>query len=623
MSGIAGIVNLDGAPVSRALLDRMAEFLAYRGPDRTEVWARGQVGLVHTMLRTTPESSGERQPASLDGEVWISADARLDGRETLLGALRDGGCRCEQDATEPELLLHAYRLWSEQCVEYLLGDFAFAIWDGRARRLFCARDHFGVKPFFYAEGNGALIFSNTIDAPRLHPGVSEELYEPAIADFLILGYGHDVERTAIAAVRRLAAGHVLIADDGGVRTRRYWSLPVDPPTVFRHAGDYVERFLELFGRAVGDRLRSNRVAVLMSGGMDSSSVAAMAKRLLERRGGAYELSAHTGIYERLIPYEEGRYASEAAQALGIRWHGFPLDDQELLGLWNQPEFRRAEPEKVPVFPWKLADMLGKPAAGTVVVTGQGSDGLFSSLRKRHCRERLRQGQWGQVAREVGEYLLAEGRLRRLYLRGHLLRGFGQGTPTRPFPAWLNPELDRRLHLRSRYEQYEVAAVGITAPGGAVRPEGWEIMSLPVWPCLFEEYEPEHTGAAVEVRHPFFDLRLVRYVLSLPALPWCSDKELLRRSMRGLLPDEVRLRRKQPVPADHMLAHFRQSKKPWLGNFEAEKGLEKYVDVGLAMEYLQDLREWNLVVHLRPICLNYWLKWESAFAYNLRREKTNV
>ena len=623
MSGIAGIVNLDGAPVSRALLNGMAAMLEYRGPDRTGVWSDGAVGLVHTLFATTEEAERERQPMSLEGRFRITADARIDGRQDLIAELRGQGRRCSSLSTDPELILHAYAVWGESCVEHLLGDFAFAIWDDVERKLFCARDHFGVRPFFYAHTKHAFIFSNAFDAPRLHPDVPDDFYEPAIADFLVIGSNFSLERTAREAIRRLAPAHVLIVANGEVRTRRYWTLPVDPPTVFRQSRDYVERFLDLFGQAVRDRLRTDRAAVLMSGGMDSSSVAAMAKRVADENGARCSISAHTQSYHRLIPYDEGRLASLVARSLGIPWKEFALDNRQLLGCWDRPEYRRAEPWLTPLFDGTLADTLGSPLPARVVLTGQGSDGIFSSLRARHCRDRIRDGRWLQLAGEVTGYMLSEGRLRRLQLLGHLYNLSGRRIPARSFPHWLNPDFERRLNLSARYEQFEVAPVWNGAPGRAVRPEAYGQMSHPMWAGLFQEYDPDNLGGCIEVRHPFFDLRLVRYVLSLPALPWCSDKELLRRSMRGLLPNQVRLRKKQPIVTDLMMAFYRNRPKPWLERFEPADSLERYVDVKRAMAAAQDPLPWQVMVHLRPVSLNYWLKWESQHAYKLKREEIRV
>lgn len=354
--------------------------------------------------------------------------------------------------------------------------------------------------------------------------------------------------------------------------------------------------------------------------MDSSSVAAMAKHAADNGGSRCAISAHTQTCRHLFPYAEGHFAKLAAREIGIPWNEFPLDDKQLLGYWNRPEFRRPQPEKTPLFDWALADTLGKPLPAKVVLTGQGSDGIFSSLRLRHCRDRIREGSWWQLAGEASRYFLSEGRLGRLQLRPHLLRFLGRGTLARPFPNWLNPDFERRLNLREQYRPFETGTAWGPIPNGTVRPEGYGLVSSPMWAGLFEDYTPDNAGACIEARHPFFDLRLVRYVLTLPALPWCTDKELLRRSMHGLLPDEIRLARKRPIMSNVLMTYYRKSPKPWLQGFEPVEELNQYVDLHRAIEQVSHPAPKELAVHLRPVCLNLWLKWESEYAYKVPKEE---
>ena len=130
MSGIAGLLSLDGGPIDGHLLSRLTESMQFRGPDARETWDGGRVGFGHAMLRATFESQHERQPCSLDGRVWIVADARVDGQSELCQKLRSAGHDCRQSTNDAELILQAYRAWGDDCVRHLLGDFAFAIWDG-------------------------------------------------------------------------------------------------------------------------------------------------------------------------------------------------------------------------------------------------------------------------------------------------------------------------------------------------------------------------------------------------------------------------------------------------------------------------------------------------------------
>ncbi len=236
MSGIVGIVSLDGTPVDERLLRQMTDSLAYRGPDKRAIWLDGPVGFGHTLLITTVESH-EEQPASLDGRVWITADARVDGREDLVEQLELRGRRRLRAATDAQLILHAYHVWGEDCPEHLLGDFAFAIWDGRKRSLFCARDHFGVKPFYYARLRSGFIFSNTLDCVRSHPGVSNTLNELAIGDFLLFCCNQDPTTTTFADIRRLAPAHTLTCGEVTRRPKRYWTLPTEGRIRYRRSHD--------------------------------------------------------------------------------------------------------------------------------------------------------------------------------------------------------------------------------------------------------------------------------------------------------------------------------------------------------------------------------------------------
>ena len=188
-------------------------------------------------------------------------------------------------ATDAELILRAYRVWGEQCVDHLLGDFVFAIWDAPRQRLFCARDQFGVKPFFYAQLGSLFLFSNTLDCIRQHPAVSNKLNDLAIADFLLFDMNQDPATTSFADIQRLPPAHTLTCEAGP----RLSSPLLD--SFRRSARSFQARpkntssaSCELLDTAVADRLRTHSVAVFMSGGLDSPTVAASAKRVLSRNG---------------------------------------------------------------------------------------------------------------------------------------------------------------------------------------------------------------------------------------------------------------------------------------------------------------------------------------------------
>jgi asparagine synthase (glutamine-hydrolysing) len=268
LSGIVGIYHRNAAPMERALLQTLVDFLAYRGPDSRECWMDGPIGLSHAMLRTTPESLGERQPANLEGRFWIVADARLDSRIELIAELLRAGRVIRANAPDSEVLLHAYATWGTPCVEHLRGDFSFAVWDARNKQLFCARDHFGIKPFFYVLRGNLFLFSNTLNCLRTHPGVSGELNEAAIGDFLLFGLNCNNATTSFRDIQRLPPAHSLSISSEGFKVKRYWTPPTNGRIRYVKPEEYVENFQSLLQAAVADRLRVDRLGLLLSGGLD-------------------------------------------------------------------------------------------------------------------------------------------------------------------------------------------------------------------------------------------------------------------------------------------------------------------------------------------------------------------
>ena len=334
MSGFVAMLNSDGSPCDVALLRQLTEFLAFRGPDAHDIRAEGSVGLGHALLRTTREAEHERQPLSLDEKVWIAADARVDGRKELIRALAREACNeppISSHAPDAELILRAYLAWGESCLDHLAGDFAFVIWDPSRRGLFAARDHFGVKPLFYSKTGSTLVISNTLDCIRQHPAVSDRLDDLAIADFLLFDGFQEPKATAFADIRRVPPAHLLTSEEGEISTRGYWELSVTEPVHYPQPSNYPERFSELLDAAVADRLRSESAGVLMSGGLDSTTVAASAKRILAHKGNPNGLRAYTAVFDRLIPHEERRYASLAAEFLRIPIEFEVSDDARIFG----------------------------------------------------------------------------------------------------------------------------------------------------------------------------------------------------------------------------------------------------------------------------------------------------
>ena len=616
MSGIVGIINLDGRPVDRKLLGRMTDFMAYRGPDAQEVWSAGHVGFGHAMLRTTRESLSERQPLSLDKEVWITADARIDGRKELVGKLESKVASDLTDLTDAELILHAYDVWGEGCLEDLIGDFAFAIWDGRKRRLFCARDHFGVKPFYYAQVGDSFIFSNTLNCVRLHPAVSDELNDQAIGDFLLFGFNQEVTTTTFADIKRLPPAHGLILSDGQRQLKRYWTLPIDGRIRYKRDGEYVEHFREMLNTAVEDRLRANRIAVSMSGGLDSTSVAATAKGLLSERSEPFDLRAFTMFYEKLIPDIEHNYARLAAEGLEIPIHYFALDGYGLFDRWDEVELRYPEPHDYPLSAFFLDYLKQIAKQSRVMLTGDGGDPLLL-FSESYLADSIKGFRIGRIAFHLVRHLLSYKRLPRLGFRTVLRRWKGNHASWRPpYPDWLNEDFAARLDLQARWDRIMEGPVH-THPE---RPEAYNHLTHPYWPDSFERNDPGVTGVIVEARYPFFDLRFVNYLLAIPPLPWSVHKEILRRAMQGILPETVRLRSKTLLRGEPLLEMVQRPGVEWMDSFIPSPGMNSYVTRGAIPPVAGERDISNLWLNIRPLSLNYWLRRHERVGQNTCEEK---
>jgi asparagine synthase (glutamine-hydrolysing) len=607
MSGIVGILNSDGVPLDRALLQRKTEFLAYRGPDAQQIWTAGPVGLGHALLRTTHESASESQPTSLEGRIWITADARMDGRTDLIQELSSKGRTGLPTATDAELILHAYAVWGEQCVQHLLGDFAFAIWDGAHKRLFCARDHFGIKPFYYAQVGDSLIFSNTLNCVRLHPAVSNELNDLAIADFLLFDFNQEPSTTAFTDIHRLPPAHFLTWSEGALRVERYWTLPIEGHIHYKRGSDYVDRFQELLRSAVEDRMRTDSVGVFMSGGLDSTTVAATAKQLLPSRSNSFDLRAYTAVFKHLVPDHECKYTSLVAEALGIPVEFLVVDNYKLFDRWDEPGLLPPEPTHNPLAAITADQSRQVAARHRVALTGYGGDPSLSTSVSYHCSKLLKSRQFAELARDLTSYLVAEGRFSRLYIPTRLRLLFAKKRWRQLFPEWLNQDLTARLDLRARWEQLN----SVPAPEGPLRPVAYQSLTSAFWPVLFEGYDPGVTRLPLEARYPFFDLRLLRYLLRLPPLPWCADKELLRRATRGTLPEAVRLRPKDSLARDPVSELVRRSDVQWLSHFHPEPAVDKYVDWSQLSPVTEETNPLRLWAKLRVLSLNFWLRCQGG------------
>ncbi len=607
MSGIIGIVNSDGEPVDSELLSSLTDTMAHRGPDAQDTWVGNNVGFGHAMLRTTLEAGREVQPCSLDRRVWITADARIDARADLIRALEAKGCERLQNSTDVDLILYAYQIWGIDCIHHLLGDFVFAIWDSRKQSLFCARDHLGIKPFYYAHIRDSFVLSNMLGCIRQHPAVSNKPNDLAIANFMLFRYNPKLDITSFADIQRLPPAHYLIYQNGKLQIKRYWTLPIaENPIRYKNSSDYVEKFREIFDTAVSDRLRGDQIGVYMSGGMDSTSIAATACHLLDNDSNRNAVDAYTVVYDHLIPDQERYWSGLVAQHLKIPIHHVVIDDLEIFEGWDESKSSVPEPG---IFSRRAVDdqsfqQMAKDSK-RVIFTGHGSDPLF--VDSNNFVMSVKYLGLGYLTKYSLESLSC-GKMPRYGLRPVLRSCLGKlkaqsvnNSETyhdEEVLARLAPELVNRLKLPMPWRQSD-DELGVHP----WRPLAYEHITDPYWPNYFECYNDNYNIGPLEFRFPFFDLRVIQYVLTIPPLLSLQSKQILRKSMKGRLPESVLTRSKAPLPGspNHHVATWisrDRSRAPTLSQYFKNNcilnpSIRRSHDIDVPQE--------------RLITLNYWLK----------------
>lgn len=624
MSAIAGLYSLDGPTIDNTDLRRMVESLAHRGPDGS-LWRNGSIALGHRMLLTTPESVDERLPlVNGTNHLALTADARIDNREDLIARLHPAG-RLREPVTDSALILQAYETWGDGCPDKLVGDFAFALWDGRKQILFCARDAMGVKPFYYYHcANRLFAFASEIKALLCLPQVPRRLNEIRVADYLVSCL-EDKAITFYQHIFRLPPGHCMTVSPEGVSARPYWAL--DPSYELRLGSDdeYAEAFREVFIQAVRCRLRSQfPIGAMLSGGLDSSSICCTARRLWETNGTRrlYTVSATfddvPACDER--PFiravlDQGGYEPAYVRADQLS----PLTDLDRV-LWHEDEAFYAPNLFIH---WGL--YRGAHRQGVRVLL----DGLDGDTTVSHGLPRLIElacrGRWLTLVSEAnGLSSLLNAPLPRVVWHqvirplmpnpgrrpwGGLRRGSGQSIIAR---SAINRDFARRIGLEERIKAYQARRI---TPAHAAREDHLRRLSSGVVPFVLEVADRAAAAFGIEPRYPFFDRRLVSFCLSLPSeqkLQQGWTRAVMRRAMANILPETVRLRKsKSDLSANFnrgLLAFARPCVEDVILN--DSRAIEPYVDLTLLRDtyhrFVSKGAHDDALVGWKTVTLGLWL-----------------
>lgn len=629
MSGIAGFLYLDGRPVVQADLERMASTLDHRGRDGGGIWSNGSAALAHRLLHTTPESLLEVLPRrSRTSSAVLTADARIDNRDELIRLLRLGD-RPAHEITDSELILYAYEQWGEQCPERLLGDYAFAIWDASHQRLFCARDAYGVNPFFYHHQPGRLfVFGSEIKALLAHEDVPDRVNEAQIRRYMHWNWGTG-ESTFYRDILRLPAAHALSVNASGLKTWRYWAPDPEREVRLKSDAEYEEAFREVFFEAVRCRLRSAfPVGSMLSGGIDSSSIACTARTLLanENRDALHTFSL---VFDAAADCDERRFINPVLAQGGFAPHLILSDELTPLDDIDRVHWHLDEPAHVCLYalPWAKFRTAAQHSTRVLLDGLMGDEVLGNSASEWQLTNLARKGKLIRLLTTTRQYARNMGRSPWLVLRKEVARPLAPAPIARAWRA-LRRRPAHELNLNGMSGSF--VAPSDTPGNGAraamsrvrrtIRERHASAVDARWYHGPFGLANLMSAAHGVEVRYPFIDRRVVEFSVALPIEQkfrggW--PRSIARRSLGGILPEEVRWRTNK----GHLTTWYKQG----IAAVERERfdrmifsdpgESARVIDLDALREVLDYYRSGNdsvlTSVIWMPFIMAYWLQQRSA------------
>jgi asparagine synthase (glutamine-hydrolysing) len=563
MCGICGVAipNQLSRRVNESRLVAMRDSLTHRGPDDAGVLIDGSVGLGHRRLSIVDLGGGRQPMANEDDSVRIVFNGEIYNHRELRPMLEDRG-HLYRSSSDTETIIHLYEEFGPRGVERLRGMFAYAIWDGRRRRLVIARDRLGIKPLYYAvKDDGTLYFASEIKALIEAGATRPELNYDALADYAANRYTSG-EETLFHGVRRLLPGHTLVWRDGQIEIERYWDLSFTRPDEALSEAQYVERFSEIFRECVESHLMADvPLGMFLSGGIDSSAIAAVMSRLVKEPIKTFSVA----FAER--DANELEYARAVAQAFKTDHHEIVVSPEQffdrLPALVYQEDEPIAHPSSVPLY--FVSDLAAKHVK--VALTGEGSDELLAGYNKYRVAiynlllgrgyERVTPAPLRNLVKKQIENLNGSSLARRALERTFLFMPAEIKDVYFDNFAVYSPSRQRRLFTAEAYarmrdhDPYRTALAYIERSDAETLLD--KLLAADLKTYLHEllmKQDQMSMAASLESRVPFLDHKLVEFATRLPdamKLRGWTTKYVLRRAMRGVLPPQILTRKKMGFP----------------------------------------------------------------------------
>ncbi|MFC3798383.1 asparagine synthase (glutamine-hydrolyzing) [Cohnella sp. GCM10012308] len=541
MCGITGWIDWNRDLTQQAdVLERMTETLELRGPDASGTWLSRHCAFGHRRLSVMDPANGAQpmvRPSKeadehdcvivYNGELYNAPELK---KELLsLGYAFKTSC-------DTEVLLQAYIEWGPACVERLNGIFAFAVWHSLEQTLFAARDRLGVKPFFYRQDEGRLLFGSEPKAVLAHPDVVPEIGGEGLAELFVLGPartpGHGIWR----GLSELKPGQTLVFDRNGLRIRTYWQLES------REHEDDEETTAARIGELLADTLERQLasdvpVCTLLSGGLDSSALTALAVAYYNRTGQG-NVDTYSVDYvdndkhfkaHAFQPNADAPWIARMVEHLGTVHHPIQFDTPELVEALEAAVRAKDYPGMADIDASLYLFCKEIKKGATVAVSGEAADEVFGGYPWFHRKEALEAGTFPwSLSVDLRESILSPGVLETVRPREYVADRYAQAVSE--VPALPGENEEQRLMRRMSY-------LNITR----------------FMPTLLDRKDRMSMAAGLEVRVPYCDHRLVDYVFNVPwKIKQAGDREkgILRKSLEGVLPHDVLYRKKSPYPKTH-------------------------------------------------------------------------
>jgi asparagine synthase (glutamine-hydrolysing) len=540
MCGFVGVWNLSGEAVTPGQIDSMSGLIAHRGPDDYAQFIDRDLGLGHRRLSIIDLTAAGRQPMpNEDQSLWVVYNGEIYNYLELTEELKGLG-HVFRTHCDTEVILHAYRQWGAACVERFNGMWAFAIWDPHKRQLFCSRDRFGIKPFYYYLSDKCFAFASEIKALLVLPNVPRVMNAGSIYRYLVYHVKDDGADTCFQGIQQLPPGHNLTVDRHRAESTRYWNVDFHPDDHLdrRSADDLADEFRSLLTDSIRLRLRSDvPVGLTLSGGLDSSSIAALIAPIradpLRTFSVNYPGSNHdeSGFVDALLQQYPKLMATVDCPS------GSDVADVMEQTVWYQDE-----PCWGPaVYSWWRVMQAVSKGDVTVVLNGQGADELLAGYPvyyPTYLRQLLKQGRVLRFAHEQKAW------------RSLCNLDFAGGIKWLASPIW--PSFVRnRITSLSSVRSYDNSFLQAdfqehSSKGTRIDRKGFTSLAAHLQQDFSKTRLPELLHAedrfsmafSLESRVPFLDHRLVRFAARLPDIHKIHEgttKTILRQAMRNQLP----------------------------------------------------------------------------------------